>query len=196
MRNGAIDTLASSNKMASIFGSNMKNGMVHIDWFSGNLNFPTSNEVLRWDGVFNTIYERERVLNILNGVVMKVTDVENYEQVPNGLDRKDKKEISDLLFKKLKKLKWKNDDDFDCSEKYFVTIDKKGLISKVRMFFTAEEIEKYYEEDEYNYCINKVFGGLESLQFDIIKEKGIPISEDVYLEIWVKNNWRLENWTD
>ena len=38
---------------------------------------------------------------------------------------------------------------------------------------------------------------LKNLQFDIIKNKGIPISEDVYLEIWLDSDTgKLENWTD
>jgi hypothetical protein len=37
---------------------------------------------------------------------------------------------------------------------------------------------------------------LKKLQFDIIKDKGKPIAENVYLEIWVEDNWKIKNWTN
>lgn len=103
--------------------------------------------------------------------------------------------ISDILFKKLKKAKWKKEDDCNCSTEYVITIDENGVISAVKMRYSQEEIQKYYEEDEYNFCINNVYNALKSLTFDIIKDKGKPIVEDIYVEIWIKDNGRLENWT-
>jgi hypothetical protein len=35
----------------------------------------------------------------------------------------------------------------------------------------------------------------ESKIFDIIKNKGIPISENVYLETWIESNGKIKNWT-
>ena len=63
------------------------------------------------------------------------------------------------------------------------------------MLYTDEEIEKYYEKDEYNFCVEKMFNALKSLKFDIIKDKGIPISEDIYIETWIEGNGKIENWT-
>jgi hypothetical protein len=63
------------------------------------------------------------------------------------------------------------------------------------MLYSDEEIEKYYEKDEYNFCIKKLYDALKSLKFDIIKDKGRPIAEDVYIEIWVEDNGKIENWT-
>jgi hypothetical protein len=194
-RNGIINKAASADKMKSIFKDKFINDRVYIDWFSGDMKFPLTNKVLRWDGVFYTIYEKEKVIRIANGNVETTQDVENYVDDPNRIDRKDKNKISDILFKKLKKAKWKNKDDFDCSTKYMVTIDKNGNISKVRMLYSDEEIEKYYEKDEYNFCIKKLYDALKSLKFDIIKDKGRPIAEDVYIEIWVEDNGKIENWT-
>jgi hypothetical protein len=166
-----------------------------INWFSGDMKFPLTNKVLRWDGVFYTIYEREKVISISNGNVVTTDDVENYVDNPKRIDRRDKDKISDILFLKLKKSKWKNKEDFDCSEKYMVTIDENGNVSKVRMLYSEEELEKYFEKDEYNFCISKVYNVLKLLKFDIIKDKGKPIAEDVYIEIWVEDNGKLENWT-
>jgi hypothetical protein len=194
-RNGIINKAASTDKMKSIFKDKFINDRVYIDWFSGDMKFPLTNKVLRWDGVFYTIYEREKVFSISNGNVLTIQDVENYVDDPNRIDRKDKNKISDILFKKLKKAKWKNKDDFDCSTKYMVTIDENGNVLKVKMLYSDEEIEKYYEKDEYNFCIKKLYDALKSLKFDIIKDKGRPIAEDIYIEIWIDDNGKIENWT-
>lgn len=63
------------------------------------------------------------------------------------------------------------------------------------MPYPEEEIEKYYDADEFDFCINKMFSALKDLKFDIIKDKGIPISEDIYIEIWIEDNGKIKNWT-
>lgn len=194
-RSGKIDKAASTKKMKAIFNEKFFSDRVYIDWFSGDIKFPLTNKVLRWDGVFYTIYEREKVFSISSGEVLATEDVENYVDDPKRIDRKDKNKISDILFKKLKKAKWKNKEHFDCSEKYMVTIDENGNVSKVRMLYSEEELDKYFEKDEYSFCINNVYNALKSLKFDIIKDKGKPITEDIYIEIWVEDNGKLENWT-
>lgn len=195
LRNGRIDKAQSNEKINSIFGGKFKNGKVYIDWFEGYINFPLNNEILRWDGVFYKIFEREKVLSISNGQIKKDEDFDNYIDGPKRIDRRDKSKISDLLFKKLKKAKWKNPNEFDCSEKYLVTINENGIVSNVRMVLSDEEINEYYEPDEFNFCIDKMMTALKDLQFDIIMDKGKPISEDIYIEIWVEDNGKIENWT-
>jgi len=194
-RTGKIDKAASVRKMKSIFNDKFINGRVYIHWFSGDMKFPLTDKVLRWDGVFYTIYEKEKVISISQGSVLATEDVENYIHDPRRIDRKDKSKISDILFKKLRKAHWKSKEGFDCSEKYMVTIDENGNVSKVKMLYSEAEMEKYCEKDEYNFCINKVYDAIKWLKFDIIKDKGKPIPEDIYLEIWVQDNGKLENWT-
>jgi hypothetical protein len=196
LRKEQIDKAKSLDKIKAIFGQQTKNDRVFINWFSGLISFPLTNKSLRWDGVFYRIYESEKVISITNGQVNNIKDVENYIDEPKRIDRRDKSKVSDILFKQLKKTKWKNDYDFDCSDKYLVTIDENGNVSKVRMVYSSEEIEEYYEKDEYDFCINKMFNTLKPLQFDILKDKGIPIPEDIYIEIWIENNGRIKNWTD
>jgi len=195
LQNKQTDRTLSVEKIKAIFGDKMVNEKVYINWFSGVINFPLTNKVLRWDGVFYKIFEKERIITISQGIVNKIETVENYIHVPNGIDRRDKNKISDIMFKKLKRANWKNDMDFDCSDKYLITINEDGKVSKVRMLYTDEEIEKYYDKDEYDFCINKIYNILKSLRFDIIKDKGKPISEDIYLEIWIEDNGKIENWT-
>lgn len=195
-RNGRIDKTKSVEKMKVIFGEMFHNDKVFIDWFSGYVSFPLSDKVLRWDGVFYKIFYKEKVITINSGKVNNVEDFDNYVDDPKRIDRKDRDKISDILFKQLKKAKWKNDNDFDCSDKYLVTIDENGNISNVRMLYSNEEIDKYYDKDEYNYCISKIYNTLKSLKFDVIKDKGIPITEEIYIEIWIEDNGKIENWTN
>jgi len=195
LRNGKIDKVQSIEKIKSIFKDQFRDNKVYINWFDGYINFPLKNKLLRWDGVFYKIFESEKVITITKGNVEKVEDIENYVDDPKRIDRRDKGEISDLLFKKLKKVKWKNSNKFDCGTKYLITIDETGIVSKVRMLYSDQEIEEYYEKEEYNFCIDKMFNALKSLNFDIIKDKGKPISEEIYLEIWIEDNGKIENWT-
>ena len=185
-RNCKINKTASIEKMKSIFNKNLINDRVFINWFSGDLNFPLNNKVLRWDGVFYTIYEKETVINIAFGKILNMEKVENYIDNPKAIDRKNKEKISAILFKKIKKAKWINIDSIDCSEKYLITIGKDGKVSKVTMlrYQSSDSIDKYWERTEYNYCINTIFNSLKKLAFDIIKNKGNPFSEDIYIEIW------------
>jgi hypothetical protein len=197
-RNGTIDKAASFKKMKEVFGDNFINDRVYINWFSGDLNFPLTNKVLRWDGVFYKIYQKETVVSIAFGKILNTENVENYVDNPKAIDRKDKDKVSDILFKKIKKAKWINIDSIDCSEKYLVTISKDGKVSKVTMlgYHSQDTIDKYWERSEYDYCINTIFNSLSKLQFDIIKDKGKPISEDIYIEIWFDDKkGKIENWT-
>jgi len=200
-RSGKIDTDASTQKMKAVFKDKVVNGKVYIDWFSGDISFPSkisTNKALRWDGVFYIIYEQETVIGISNGKVLNVADVNNYEDDPKAIDRKDKGKLSDLLFKQLKKVRWESIDKYDCSDKYLVTIGEDGKVSKVIMpeYPTQDSIDKYWDKDEYSYCIKNVFKALQKLKFDIIKDKGKPIAEDVYFEIFLDSKRKIENWTN
>lgn len=195
VRNRNFDKTQSNEKMKSIFGEKLRNGKVYIDWFEGDISFPLTNTVLRWDGVFYKIFEKEKVISISKGIVLKTEDIENYVDDPKRIDRRDKNKLSDILFKELKKTKWKNSKGYDCGEKYLITIDENGNVSKIRTQYSEKEIEEFYEKDEYKFCIDEMFNALKSLKFDIIKNKGIPISEDVYLETWIESNGKIKNWT-
>lgn len=197
-RNGRIDKAASIEKIKSIFKDKFINDRVYIDWFTGDMKFPLTNKVLRWDGVFYRIYEKETVIDISYGKVLKMENVDNYIHNPKAIDRKNKDKISDILFKKIKKTKWIDADSVDCSEKYLVTIGNDGKVTKVTMlgYQSQDTIDKYWERNEYDYCINTMLSSLKKLQFDILKDKGKPISEDIYIEIWFdEKKGRIENWT-
>ncbi len=193
LENGEINKVRSSEKIKAIFGHRFIGERVFINWFIGSISFPLTNEVLRWDGVFYKIFEKEKVIAISNGLVTKIEDVDNYIDDPKRIDRRDVSKISDLLFKKLKRVKWKNINVFDCSNTYFITIDENGKISKVRTQYSKEEIEKDSERNRF--CTNTIFNALKSLEFEIIMDKGKPLSDDIYLEIWIDDDGKIENWT-
>lgn len=192
-----IDSKISSERMRKIFGDKVKNDKVFIDWFSGNISFPQKikkNNLLRWDGVFYKIFQFETALNFIAGKLSSSKNIENYEHVKKGIKRTKKDNISNIFFAEIKKLKW--NDENDCSEKYWITINEKGKISKVEMNYTEKEIKEFFEKDEYEFCVNRIYNSLKNLQFDILKDKGIPISEKIYLEIWYDTKTKkLENWT-
>jgi len=173
------------------------NGKVFIKWFSGDLNFPLTKEVVRWDGFFNTIYKEEKVIHISNGNISHIENVSNYVDEPKAINREYNVGISDILFNRLRNVKWKISDDCDCSEKYLITINEHGKISKVNMpiYESNEEMDRV-ERKEYDYCTKTIFKALKTLKFDIIKDKGKPISEVVHLEIWLEDNGKIENWTN
>jgi hypothetical protein len=197
-RRKTIDKSVSLKKMQAIFGDKLVSDKVFIDWFSGELSFPLSNKLLRWDGVFYRIYEEETVLSLYNGKLLSVENVNNYVDDPKAIDRRYNTKISDILFKYLKKVKFKYTDDCDCSEKYLITIDEYGKVTNAKTikYKSVDEISDTDERKEYSYCVNKILKALKSLKFDVIKDKGKPIPEDVYLEIWVEPNGKVENWTN
>ncbi|CAD5249673.1 MULTISPECIES: hypothetical protein [unclassified Imperialibacter] len=192
-----IDINQSNLRIKKTFGDQLINGKVHLNWFTGDISLP-SGDLLRWDGVFYHSFEEEKIVSIDNGRVTNTTRVMNYIDEPNRLNRRYDDTLSTLLFNELQKANWSNVNEFDCSEKYLITIDKKGEIADVVMaeYQTKKEIKEFWDMPEYNYCIRTIKSRLEHLKFDILKRAGKPIEEQVYLEIWVEDNGTLENWTN
>lgn len=186
-------------RMKEVFGNKVINGRVLMNWFSGSINFTENfhkRNILREDIFFlRRIFRNEKVLDFSNGNLIKDYNVDNYEKVKGGYNRLNKNKISDIIFKPLSKVNFKNNKDFDCSDKYVITIGEKGKISKVKMVRDEEEINKYYDKDEYQFCINKIENSLVNLKFDILKNRGKPISEDVYIEVDQQDNGKLKNET-
>lgn len=192
-----IDRNASEQRINEIFNNKVKNGKVYIDWYSGDFSLP-NGKLLRWDGVFHKTFENEILVKVQNGKISDISKIENYIDDPSKINRKYGDTISKVLFNELNKMNWNNKNDFDCSEKYLVTIGENGEVNNVIMpeYQTKEEIKQFWDKGEYDYCIKEVLKGLRDLKFDILKMNGKPIEEVVYLEIWVEDDGKLENWTD
>lgn len=193
----AINEGQSKSRIREIFGDQMKNGRVHLNWYSSEISIPVA-ELLRWDGVFYHSFEQEKLISISNGLVISTSSITNYIDEPDRINRRYTDALSTVLFNELRKINWDNEGDFDCSEKYLVTINKNGEIGDVIMseYRTKKEIKEFWDMPEYNFCIRTIKDRLRHLKFDILKRTGKPISEQVYLEIWLENDGTLSNWTN
>ncbi|RXQ87172.1 hypothetical protein EO244_16655 [Ancylomarina salipaludis] len=186
----------SKNRIQDIFGDSYKNNKVFVDWYSGKFSLPNGN-LLRWDGVFHKIFEKEILIQVGNGTINRISYINNYEDNPTRVNRRYQDTISNVLFKELEKFKWKKIDKFDPSEIYLVTIGENGKVSNVSMveYQVRDSIKKYWDRNEYKYCIRSVRKALKDLNFDIIKKDGEPIEEKVIFEIWLGEDGKLKNWT-
>ncbi len=191
----------SNANLSLIFNDKVKNGKVFIDWFKGDISFrlkDKSNEVVRWDGVFEAIYRFETLISIRNGKIIKEEIVENYLDDPDRINRKSNyselSDISDVLFEKIKNYKWTRQNEFDCSETYKIRISTNGKIDQVTMHLTDNKWKDFYSRKEYKHCINSVKKSLSDLQFDIVKRKGKPITEYVFLKLWFDEDRTIEKW--
>ena len=193
----SIDEGSSKKRVEKIFGEAAMGGKIFLDWYTDEFGLP-NGELLRWDAVFHTIFEKETLVKVENGIVKSISEVSNYVDKPNRINRRYTDTLSNILFKELEKIKWKSVGKFDCSERYVVTIGEKGKIRDVSMvhFEVKDEINEFWSSAEYNYCIRTIRGELKDLKFDILKTNGIPTEETVYLEIWVEENGELVNWTN
>ncbi len=191
-----------TNYIKEIFGDKVKNNKVFIDWFTGTISFPVKsadNKMLRWDGVFEKIFLYETLVKIKKGKIIDIRNITNYVDLENGIDRMKRDSMSNRLFEWIKQYKWKKLDKYDCSEAYTIEVGKNGKISNVVMtdYQTEDLIEEYWDsKKEYNFCIRSIKRALSKLQFDIIKRKGKPIKENVYIEIFINEDGTIENWTE
>ena len=193
----ALDEEGSRARIAEIFGSKVRRGKVFLDWYSGEFSLP-NGDLLRWDGVFHKSFEKEKLIKVKGGRVRNVTEVTNYIDVPDHINRRYQDTISNVLFEELKKYDWKRINDYDCSEKYLITIGKNGKIGKVSIaeYQTKKEIKDYWERGEYSYCVRTISKALKNLRFDVLRVEGKSVEEEVYLEIWIEEDGKLENWTN
>ncbi len=194
-----IDIIKSKKNIILLFGNKMRDGKVFIDWFEGDISFPLKveqNEIIRWDGVFENIFHFETLIGIDKGRIVKEENIENYIDDPNRINRKRNDKATDILFEKIKSYKWTKVVKFDCSETYKIRINKEGEIDLVEMRLTKEEIKGFYGKNEYKHCINSLRKSLKDIKFDIIKRRGFPIEELVYIELWFEEEGTIENWTN
>ena len=194
LNGNTINEEASKNRMTELFSEKVIGNRVKVNWYNGLVSIP-KGKTLRWDGVFYKIHMNEILLSIDHGQVIKIEKATNYVDNPNGIDRLHRDSLSSILFKEVLKQKWKS--KYDCSERFNITINSKGIVDNIVMidYQTQTEIEEAWDMKEYKYCIKKLKTAFKNLKFDIIKDKGIPIDEEVYIEIWFEDDGTIENWT-
>lgn len=198
----SMDAKKSKENLKLLFGNKVNNGKVYVDWFDGEISFPTKskdNEIIRWDGVFENIFLYETVLSIKKSIVVRNEEVSNYVDYPNAINRKQKDNIPKVLFEAIKKYRWEKIEEFDCSENFEIRIDKGGKIDQVKIIgYTNEETRDlmFFEKGQYSHCLKSVKNATKGLRFDIVKRKGKPIEEYYRVEIWFNEDGSIDDWTD
>src|SRR5690606_14095634 len=91
-----IDREASRKKIIDLFGKQIKNQRVFLDWYSGEFSLPKGS-LLRWDGVFHKTFDKETLVQIESGKVKSASEITNYEDAPDRINRKYGDNISDIL---------------------------------------------------------------------------------------------------
>ncbi len=180
--------------LKNTFPEHFENGKVFAYWYSSYLSIG-KDKLLKYDGVFSHNYLKSEVYQFENGCLKSQEIVDNYIKVPHGISRLDRKKVTNRIFKKIKKLDWKNLSDCGCDDEYWITIDDKGKISNVELVPTFDSEEENIEyANEFKECTAKLLKHLESMQFDIIKWNGQPYTEKIRIEVFYDK--RLENWTE
>ncbi|MDP2059303.1 MAG: hypothetical protein Q8J97_06165, partial [Flavobacteriaceae bacterium] len=82
-----INQIASDQRINEIFGNQVKNEKIFIDWFSGKFSLP-NGDLLRWDGVFHKTFENEILIKAQNGKIKSISKIKNYEDDPDRINRK------------------------------------------------------------------------------------------------------------
>lgn len=199
--NGEIDITASNARMVEVFGDKVINGKVFMEWYSGKLSLPKKNSnILRWDGIFNRIYEEEFLLQFKSGNLKNSKEIINYVDNARSINRRkiDLDSISNILFEEIKKLNWRQLNEIDCSQSYSVTIGGNGSPKKVRMTaYKKDELTEFWDKKEYQVCIKSILKSLKNLKFDVIRKAGKNIEEEFFIELWYNDESnKLENWTE
>ncbi len=181
-----IDTAMSQRNLSHVFGNKVKEGKVLLDWLDGEISFPVAtekNEIVSWDGVFEYVFLYETLLQIKQGKVMATTLIENYVDDIDAINRKKADQVAKIILEKLRLYKWKKLEQFDCSSRYAIRINKAGIIDQVKIVSPEIKMLSKQEARECRHCLNSLNNALKDLQFDIIKRKEVPVEEEVFIEL-------------
>lgn len=191
LRELCVDDINNSNEqMRKVFKERFKNNRVFIDWYSNDFAIPKGKPIW-WDGIFTTLYDKEKIYSVRKGILIDNHIVSNYIKVKGGISRKEK-EMSKAVFREIKKLNWKKlDDEFFCDDRYCLEIDSKGKVINVEKNNYGVQLD----EDDI-YCQDIIKNQLKNLQFDIILYHGRPFNDKFCIQIFYDSTKRkLENWS-
>jgi len=191
------DEISTTEVLEKTFKEKFINGKVLAEWFSSDIIIP-KGKMLRWDNFFKRTYLKEEIMTLKNGVLTNKKVVENYVDLPKGISRLENKIIVETIFNELEKLDWAKLSEIYCDDTYWITINRRGKISKVELF--SPYFESMWEEIgwwlEIRKCRKKLKKALKGLQFDIIKWHGKNYEEKIYIELFYEEETnKLENFT-
>lgn len=157
-----------------------------------------NNNLIRWDGVFDRVYENELLLTIRNGKIVRDKNILNYIDEVNCINRKNNDTISNILFEAIKELDWTYLDKYGCADgdTYLISINSKGKVVRVSFLnYRDEELDEYWDNKEYRKCFKFLKKSLSGLQFDQVFWHGKKFEDVVYLTIFYSDG-KLENWSE
>ncbi|MCP9237527.1 hypothetical protein [Lewinella sp. JB7] len=157
-----------------------------------------SSNLVRWDGVFDRVFQSEKIIRIKNGRVIESVDVINYIDDPDRLNRGLGDTIHQILFERIIRLDWVELSDLECADgdTYVVTIDSRGRVKAISFAdYETNELDDYWENKMYKKCFTHLKKALKELRFDEVYWHGQRFDDRIYLTLWYEGG-KLENWSD
>ena len=187
--------------MNHAFGKLAEDGKVFASWFTGTIIIP-KGILLRWDHLWDHIYEKELILTFQNGKLISEDIVDNYKSVEGGISRHAKwadegyyigSRLQYEILPKFNAVDWSKFDEFDVpDEPYIITIGADGKVISVKCEFADNE-EKEESYSEQLKIVNQI---VRDLKFDVIYSHGEPYEEKVYLNLSYDSNTHTMSLSD
>lgn len=165
-------------------------------WADVKFVVPLPSPLVRWDGVFDRVYEKERSIKVKRGRLTKSGFINNYFDAPGRINRRQEDTIQLHLFRAIECLDWEALDEFDCADAYLVEIRSNGRVQLVGFRdYAPEELDKFWDEKSYKKCFRTLSKAWRKLRFDRVKWHGEPFAEKIQVEFFYSEG-KLENWSD
>ena len=164
--------------------------------YSGSIYVRASNQLVRWDGVFDRVYKEEKQLILKNGNLIRKAEVKNYIDVSGAINRVKKDSVSALFFQRWMHLDWEALDEIDCADSYTITINSSGRVKSIR--FTAwneEDLSVLWDRKEYKRCYKELLSAIKDYRFDELYWHGKKFDDEIFIEVFYDQGV-LENWSN
>src|SRR5690606_8561322 len=119
--------------------------------------------------------EIETLIKVENGIVKNISEVSNYINKPNRINRRYNDTLWKILFKNLQRIQWRSVRLCEFCERYEGAIGEAGKIKNVLMAHVEEreEINESWNSNEYNYCKTTQRMGRKDLRYESLRKNGI-----------------------
>ena len=164
--------------------------------YSGSIYVRTSNQLVRWDGVFDRVYKEENQLVIENGKLIRKVKVKNYVDVNGAINRLKKDSISTLFFQRWIHLDWEALDEIDCADSYAITINSSGKVKSIRFTgWAKEDLKILWDRNEYKKCYKELLSAIKDYRFDEVYWHGKKFDDEIFIEVFYDQGV-LEDWSN
>jgi hypothetical protein len=171
---------------------------VFAEWFSGTIKAPKGKLINYIHMGYASLYEKEEIFIFKKGKLTESKTNQNYVDLENGISRTNNDTITNIFFQEISKLDWSKLTKKDCDDEYFVTIGKKGTVSKVEFItYDGDKWNNFWYGISHRKCTKIIKKKLSSLQFDIIQRNDKPLKGKYRIELFYDEKLeKLENWSD